>query len=133
MELFEQASRARLRFVTPKGALSVEDLWALPLQSTVGAANLDSLAMNLHAAVQADKTAVSFVNPSTSGPDRETMLAFEVVKRVIEVRVQERDAAAAAKKTAETKQKLMEIIDRKQSAALEGKSLEELQAELAKL
>lgn len=133
MELFEQASRARLRFVTGKGALTVEDLWALPLQSTVGAANLDALAMDLHAAVQADKTAVSFVNPSASGPDRETMLAFEVVKRVIEVRVQERDAAAAAKKTAETKQKLMEIIDRKQSAALEGKSLEELQAELAKL
>jgi hypothetical protein len=38
MNIFEQATRAKIRFSTPVGMLSVEDLWDLPLTSTQGQA-----------------------------------------------------------------------------------------------
>jgi hypothetical protein len=38
--LFQKATRAKLRFETPKGLLSVEDLWDLPLTSAINKANL---------------------------------------------------------------------------------------------
>ena len=45
---FEKASRIRLRFDTPQGSLTVEDLWQLPLTSRTGRANLDDIAKSLN-------------------------------------------------------------------------------------
>lgn len=124
--MFEKASRLKIRFDSPKGALSVEDLWDLPLTSNTGKANLDDIAKVLHAELKRDD-GVSFVtktNPAKVIPQ----LKFDIVLHIIEVRVAENDAAAARQANREKKQKLMELIERKQDAALEGKSIEELRA-----
>ena len=70
--MFEQAARMKLRFDTPRGALSAEDLWDLPLTSTRGL-SLNDIAITLHHALKHDT--VSFVDDER--PDPRLQLGFE--------------------------------------------------------
>lgn len=126
MELFQQASRLKLRFDSPKGLLSVEDLWDLPLTSGAGKANLDDIAKGLNRLLKESREEVSFVKPVTNSIATEVQLAFDICKTVIDVRVAERDAKVEAEKRRETKQRILELIEKKKDQSLEGKSLEEL-------
>jgi hypothetical protein len=122
--MFEKASRAKLRFASPKGDLTAEDLWDLPLTSNTGKANLDDIARSLHRELK-DSDEVSFVTPA-SGASETTQLAFDIVKHVIEVRIAERDAAALKTERAAKKQQILEIISKKETEGLMGASLDEL-------
>lgn len=126
--IFEQASRLRLRFDTPKGALSAEDLWDLPLTATAGKANLDDIARGLNRELKASVDELSFVTPPPVKTDTTKALSFEIVKHIIAVRVKERDDAQHAAEARDKKQRLLELIDRKKNLELEGKTVEELQA-----
>jgi hypothetical protein len=126
-DLFEKASRMKLRFVTPVGNLVVEDLWDLPLTSGVGHANLDDLAKAFNDQLQ--NSEVSFVKKPAE-KDKAAAVSFEIVKHVIKVRLAENQAAKDALDRKAKKEKIMEIISRKQDAELESTSLEELQAQL---
>lgn len=128
--IFEQASRKAFRFETPKGQLTVEDLWQLPLTSTTGRANLDDIAKNLRR--QLDSTAVSFVT-DTPPVSKVYQAQFDIVLHIIKVRLAEADAAAKAAVIREKKQKIMAIIERKSDEALSASSIEDLQAMLASL
>lgn len=129
--MFEQASRLKLRFPSPKGALSVEDLWDLPLTSTTGKANLDDLARELHQTLESKKVG-SFVTKASSA-DARTQLQFDILLRVIEVRLAEIESAAQREATRAKKQQIMEIISRKETEALSGASLNDLRAMLSSL
>ena len=132
MSIFEQASRLKLRFATVSGTLDVEDLWDLPLQSSTGrAANLDDLARSLHESLESSAS-VSFVTPE-SKVDPQIQLAFDIVKRVIEVKLAERDEAKRQRERAQKRQRLMQILAQKQDQELESKSAEEIQTLLAEL
>lgn len=126
--MFEKASRLKLRFGTARGSLTVEDLWDLPLTSTVGKPNLDDIAKSLNREIRASAEETSFVEPTGPTHSTELQLAFDIVKHIIEVKVAERTKANDAAKKRETKQKILEIIAAKQDEALRNKSLEELQA-----
>ena len=129
---FELAARSKLRFESPKGLLSAEDLWDLPLTSKAGQANLDDIAKNLNRSLKEADGEVSFVKPVVKTSD--TMQAkFDIVKYVIDVKVAERDTAAEAADKAAKKQKLMELIAAKQDAALTALGVEDLQKMLADL
>lgn len=128
-EIFERAARLKLRFETEKGYLDVEDLWDLPL--TGRSVSLDGIAVGLHRKLQ-DATPVSFVNDSAEA-DPTLQLRFDLVKRVIDVRMEESRAALAARDRAEKKQRIMGLIAKKQDEELAGKSTEELEALLADL
>lgn len=125
MDMFEQASRLKIRFSTTKGALAVEDLWELPLTSRTTNANLDDIARHINRALKDEGEEISFVDPSTPR-DSKLTLAFNIVKRVIEVRKQERDAAAARAKSAEKRQAILAIIAHKEGEALSNTSMEDL-------
>lgn len=125
-DIFEKASRLKLRFVGYGGTLSVEDLWDLPLQSNTKA-NLDDIAKDLNRQVKEAEGETSFVKPTNNSLSEKLALSFEIVKHVIGVKVTERDARLEAAGRAEKKQKLLALIDNKQNQELEGKSLEELQ------
>ncbi len=118
-EMFEQATRLKLRFSSVRGLIGVEDLWDLSLT------NLDSIAVDLHKMLQ--DTSVSFVRPVTTENTR-LQLAFDVVKHVIDTKIVERDTTLVAHERAKKKQQLLEILSRKQNAELEGKTPEELSA-----
>jgi hypothetical protein len=122
MDIFEKASRQKLRFASPRGQLSVEDLWDLPL--TGKSANLDDIARDLHKRLQ-DSPNISFVSKA-SAADETLKLAFDVVKHVIEVRLAENAAAAVARENAAKKQRILEILNQRQDDALRNASEDEL-------
>lgn len=124
--MFEKATRLKLRFETVVGDLTVEDLWDLPLTSRTGRANLDDLARGLHRELkEAEET--SFV-VKASAADERLQLAFDVVKRVIDVRLAEAEAEKLAGENRARKQKLLSLIAEKQDESLKASSVEELQA-----
>lgn len=130
--MFEKATRLKLRFDTPLGALPVEDVWDLPLRRSNGktarrnGANLNDLAKMLHKELKNDGE-MDFVD-DVEKPNEELTLKFEIVKRIIEVRKAENLAKLEAAKAKERKARIMEIISDKEDEALKGKSLEELSA-----
>ena len=131
MNIFEQATRAKIRFSTPVGMLSVEDLWDLPLTSPRARANLDDVARLLDAELKSTSS-VSFVN-DVSEVNAKTKLMFDVVIHVINTKVAEAKAAKSAADVREKKQKIMAIIERKQEESLSAASIDDLQQMLASL
>lgn len=122
--IFELASRKKLRFETSRGAISTEDLWDLKLDT--GAVNLNQVAQIIHRDQKAADE-VSFVDTKTSG-NSELDLKMAIVKHVIAYKIQVRDRQAQAAETRQRNEMITDIIARKQQQELEGKSLEELQA-----
>ncbi len=55
-------------------------------------------------------------------------LKFDIVKHIIDVRLAENAAAATKRATAERKQKLLDVLARKQDANLEASSEEDIRA-----
>ena len=126
--MFEKAARLKLRFTTPVGDLSAEDLWDLPLASRAGKANLDDLARALHQQIEQAPT-VSFVKP-TEPVSVIPQLKFDLVLHIIKVKLAEQEAAQKAQTTRERKQQIMALIEQKKNDALGASSIDELQAML---
>ncbi len=123
MSIFEQGTRAKLRFTTPNGMLGIEDLWDLPLTSR--RANLDDIARYLDAELKSSAS-VSFVKEG-SETNAATKLAFDIVLHIINVKLAEQKAASLAADNREKKQRIMTIIEQKQAEALSASSIEDLQ------
>lgn len=131
VNIFERATRERFRFNSPKGPLSVEELWELPLTSKTGQANLDDIAIGLNSEIEKG-TKVSFVKKGNVA-DQNLELArrkLDIVTAIIEVKLSEADKAKRAKTIRERNQRIMELIAKKDAEIDEGKSREELLAML---
>lgn len=128
MNIFEQAARKKLRFSTVQGSLTVEDLWDMSLQTTNGRVSLDDIARSAYRQIQ-DRKIGSFV-VETPNADEAMQLTFDLVKHVIDVRLAERDAAALAAANKEKKQKLLEILARKEDEGLSALSVDELRTQI---
>lgn len=130
--MFEKAARLKLRFPSPQGALSVEDLWDLPLTSTrLNQANLNNIAKGISRQLKAEGEE-DFVNPK-SGADTVLQVQLDIVKHIIQVKQTENEAARMVADRRQKKERIMEIIAKKQDQELEGKPLEELTAMVAEL
>jgi hypothetical protein len=125
--MFEKASRIKLRFPISKGLLSVEDLWDIPLISKNDVC-LDSIAKNLNNTIKNANTE-SFVLKSVER-DTTSELAFEIVKHIIKVRLEEEEARSIAKANRDKKQQLLALIAQKETEQLAGQSLEELRKQV---
>lgn len=123
--MFEKAARFKLRFETPLGNLSVEDLWDLPLTSNRNV-SLDDVARNLHRSIK-EAEEESFVVKATSANEK-LQLGFDIVKHIIEVRLAENEAEKTKAENKAKKQKLLSLIADKQDESLKASSVEELQA-----
>lgn len=120
--MYKEALQKKLRFKTNKGMISVEDLFDLSLQ------NLNTLAIMLDKKVNEAPKKSFIEDPPAEENDDE--LRFNIVKDVISIKLKARkDSADKAQKDAQRK-RIAELIAKKQDEALEGKSIEELQAML---
>jgi hypothetical protein len=132
MDLFEKASRLKIRFQSNKMAnLTVEDLWTLPLTSSVGNANLDEIAVGLGNQIDAQGKVVSYVNPAKKTDER-IQVAFDVVRHVIGSRLEENKAAAEKAQDSEKRQQIMALIQEKKNGQLKDLPIEELEKMLSK-
>jgi CHASE3 domain sensor protein len=122
--MFEVAVRTKMRF-TFKGVISVEDLWDLSVE------NLDAIFKTLNSQLKQVKEE-SLLSTKTK-EDKELDVKIEIVKYIVNVKLEERDKQQKAKEQKEKKQKILELISNKQDEALQNKSVEELQAMLNEL
>lgn len=130
--MFVKASRLKLRFDSPTGKLSVEDLWDLPLTSNTGKANIDDIAKALSRTLKSSDSEESFVL-KTKPSDNINQLKFDIIKHVITTRLAENEEAAKALENKAKKQQIMQILSNKQNSALESMSAEDLQKMLDSL
>jgi len=127
--MFEKASKIKLRFETPKGLLTVEDLWDIPL--TGNGANLDDIAKGLYRKLNTDDVE-SFV-VKVKSHDALTQLAFDIVTHIINVRLEVAEKAEKAVALREKKQKIMSIMAMKEDQSLQESSMEDLRKMLDEL
>jgi len=122
--IFEVATRSKARFPY-LGSISTEDLWDLSVE------NLDGIFKSLNSQLRRANEE-SLLDKQTK-EDRELALRIEVVKHVVTVKQEETATRLLAKERREQKQKIMAIMASKQDAALEGKTMEELEEMLDRL
>lgn len=123
-ELFINATRNNYQFPF-RGMINVIDLWDLSLT------NLDSVFKTLNAEVKKPEEE-SLLN-TKSKEDEETSNKIEIVKYIVSVKLDEKKKREDAKKNAEMRQRLLEIKAKRQDAALENMSDEDLDKALAEL
>lgn len=124
--LFQKASRQKLRFESSKGMLTAEDLWDLPLTSTVPTRpNLDDIAKAINRQLKATQEE-SFVVKETKGNEI-LQLQLEILKVVIGVKMAEKEAAAKAREDTEWDQAIMALIQKKKGEQLAETSMEDLE------
>jgi len=122
--MFELASRMKLRFAY-KGVLSVDDLWDLMVQ------DLDKMYRSLNAKLKAENEDSLLGPKEKATTDLELQIA--IIKRIVEVKLAEAAAKESEIVRKEKKQKILEILSKKENSDLESKSAEDLQKMLSEL
>ena len=92
MNMFEQATRLKLRFaVGTRVNLTVENLWDLPLTNVKGE-DLDHIAIELQEKLSTNEK--SFVVQQSKNKETQlNQLKFDIVKYIIDVRLEEQKVA----------------------------------------
>jgi len=129
MEMFEKATRMKLRYETTaamkcSGLLNTEDLWDLSLE------NLNELAKALSREVKG--TEESFIEPVKQGASVSN-LKFEIVKHIIAIKLEKLAKAKSAASDKMEREKLLQVIEARESEALKEVPLEDLKKRAAEL
>lgn len=134
-DLFEKAARLKLRFPSPIGALSVEQVWDLPIVTKAKTgADLTAIARELNQRLKSTTNDdLPWLSTTTTKADDENQLAFDIVKHMVETKKAEAEKAATAAADREKKQKLLSLIAVKEDEKLSSMSLEDLRKAVAEL
>ncbi len=116
-QIFQKASRIKLRVQTSKGNLSVEDLWDLSISE------LDKIAVRLEE--ESKETTKSFIRTSRKSSVKQ--LRFDIVLHILRTKVTEDEEARKKASKAQSNQRIMELIRQKQDQQLADLSVEELE------
>lgn len=129
--IFEYATRNKIRFASSRGELTVEQLWDVPLRSKDDF-NLNTVAKVANAAVK-DTNEENFVETARTAGHVRTETALELVKHVIESKLA--DEASVKKRTDNKirKEKLLAVLAEKQNGKLSALSEKELRRQLDEL
>lgn len=129
MELFEKLAINKTRFDSPKGRISVEDLYDLPLQSRSNS-DLDTVAKTI-ARKMRDLGEESFV-ASADPKLGELEFQLEVVKHVIAYKQDLNKARIEAAEKRERKELISEVLAEKEIDDLKALPTKELKKMLKK-
>jgi hypothetical protein len=115
--MFEKASRLKLRF-DYKGLCSVEDLWDLPVSA------LDQIFKKLNMQFKSEKEESLLGVKSKQAEMIE--IGISIIRHIVEVKIKEASEKEKAAENSEKKKRLIDILDKKQNASIEGKSEDEI-------
>lgn len=115
---FEFAAKNKLRFPW-RGMVSTEDLYDLSVR------DLDAVFKTLNGQVKQAKE--ESLLDTKSDEDKVLELKIEIVKYIVQVKLNEENVRLKAKENKEQKQKLYSILATKQETELQNKSVEEIQ------
>ncbi len=121
MNIFEEATKKKYRFPSIVGPLSVEDLWDLDFQG------LDVVYKKLNGSLKRVKEE-SLLEEEKE--DKELLTRIAIVKHIFAAKKAELEERLKEKDKAEKRQRILELISRKQDAQDEEKSIDELKAML---
>lgn len=124
MNIFEYATRNKLRFASIRGELSVEQLWDVPLRSTDDF-NLNTIAKAANKTLKDSEE--NFVETAKTAVHTRREMAMEVIRHVIDTKLNEEQAAATRAERKREKEKLLAILAEKQEGKLSALSEKELQ------
>ena len=124
MEKFERAARKKLRF-DYKGQCSVEDLWDLSVEE------LDGIYQEL--AVEQEESAGKSLLKKASATNATLNLQVDIVKHIVEVKLAEDDAKKTRAANKMRKDKIAEILAKKQDQKLLDMDEDALKAEMEAL
>lgn len=125
MDIFEKASRLKLRFTTTKGLLSTEDLWDLSLTS------LDTIAKAVNKRLK-EENEESFIT-TRSKSNSELELSLDILKHIITVKLEEKEKATLKAERRAELELLRNLRENKKMEALNSLSLEEIDKKMAEL
>lgn len=131
MNIFEQASRLKLRFPSVRGDLTTEQLWDMPLTSK-NDFNLDRVARTVNAEIKS-MDEESFVDTSSNPAKRLAELKLEIVKVVIADRQDANARNLLAASRAEERQRLLAALAKKDDQALNEMSADDIKKRLNEL
>lgn len=129
--IFEYATRNKLRFPSVRGELTLEQLWDVPLRSRDDF-NLNTVAKTVSKAWK-DLSEESFVETTKTPEHTRRETALEVVKYLIETKLADETAAKKRAENKAEKEKLLAILAEKQDGKLSALSERELQRRIAGL
>lgn len=121
MNIFEQASRDKLRFDV-NGQISVEQLWTVNMQS------LANYEQTLTEMVESYGKSTRRTRQTRTAEQNANELRLAIVTHILDVREQEAEAATNAAATKEHNQRILELIRAKQEQKLADMSEDELKA-----
>lgn len=131
MNIFERATRAKLRFATVKGMVMTEDLFDMPLTSRNNF-NLDKVARDIAKSLR-EQGEESFVDTTPNTLTFELNLKLDIVKHVIASKQADVKAAETRAARDSERRKLEGLLADKQDQALKDLTEEELKARIASL
>lgn len=115
--MFEKATRNKLRFPF-KGNCTIEDLWDLSLK------DLDSIYKTLNAKLRTQQE--DSLLEKKSSADTILELKINIIRHVVNIKLEERKAHEASRAKAEQRQKILSILEEKEDDVLRNKPIEEL-------
>jgi hypothetical protein len=130
--MFEYATRNKLRFDTTVGFITAEDLWDLPLTSTRKVTTLDQVARDINRDLKGE-TEESFVVTSSNQKKKLLENKLDIVKHIIQVKLAEAEATRSRAARSEEKKKLLEILAEKETQNLVSMDEVDIRKRLAEL
>ena len=131
MNIFEFATRSKLRFPSTRGDLTTEQLWDLPLQSRDGF-DLDTVAKTVHRTLKG-MDEESFVKSKPATLVTRLDAKMEVVKHIISYKLAQQEAATKRAARNEKREKLISALADKENEALKGLTPEQIREQLREL
>lgn len=126
-DLFEYASRKKLRFQTRTGNITAEDLWDLPLVvESNREVSLDEIEKDFNKALKNSADEESYVVKQTvENTDAKARLG--IIRHIIDHKIDYAARAEKAALTKEKKQQILNILHEKHVGDLKEKSVEDLE------
>lgn len=117
-DIFEYATRNRLRFAGLRGTLTTEDLWDLPVK------DLDLVFKGLKAELKtvSEESLLDIRSPA----DKVLQIKVDIVTSIVKTKLAETEARKSRDAKRAKKQELEALLAEKQNEELRGKSAEEL-------